>query len=98
MWRLTGGLDWETIAQLSQKWANRYELTLAKDFVDRLSSIPEGESGRILFQIVGTDAASEFMAADLAGIDQGQDRARASGGDRGPIAAGSAGRGLPGAA
>ena len=66
MWRLAGGLDWATIAQLSQKWANRYELTLARDFADQLSSMPEGESGRILFQIVGTDAASESMATDLA--------------------------------
>jgi hypothetical protein len=65
MWRLSRGLDWETIAQLSQKWANRYELTLAKDFVDQLSSLPEGDSGRILFQIAGTDSASESMAAEL---------------------------------
>ena len=34
-----------TIAQLSQKWANRHELTLAKDFVDHLDALPEGESG-----------------------------------------------------
>jgi hypothetical protein len=65
MWRLVG-LDWETIGQLSDKWANRYELALARDFVDQLSSLPDGESGRILFQFTGTDAAGEFMAADLA--------------------------------
>ena len=27
MWRLAGRLDWDTIAELSQKWANDYELT-----------------------------------------------------------------------
>ena len=35
MWNLAAGLDWNTIAQLSQGWSNRHELTLAKDFVDR---------------------------------------------------------------
>ena len=30
MWHLVAGLDWNSIAQMSQKWANRYELTLAK--------------------------------------------------------------------
>jgi hypothetical protein len=65
MWRLSGGLDWETIAQLSQKWANRSELTLARDFVDQLSSLPEGESGRILFEITGTDPSGESRATAL---------------------------------
>ena len=44
MWRLAAGLDWDTIAQLSQSWANRYELTLARDFVDHLDTLPEGET------------------------------------------------------
>ena len=48
MWRVAGGLEWDTIAQLSEKWANRYELTLAQDFVDRLDTLPEGETGRAL--------------------------------------------------
>ncbi|MGP0069649.1 MAG: hypothetical protein ACLQGP_39365 [Isosphaeraceae bacterium] len=72
MWRLNTGLDWATIGQLADKWANRYELTLAKDFVDRLSSLPEGESGRIMFQFVGLDSAGEFTAAELAGLIKGK--------------------------
>ena len=48
MWHLAAGLDWNTIAQLSQEWSNRNELTLAKDFVDRLDTLPVGESGRLL--------------------------------------------------
>jgi hypothetical protein len=65
MWRLAGGMEWESISQLAEKWANLYELTLAKDFVDRLDTLPEGESGRIFFEIVGTDSASEAMATSL---------------------------------
>jgi hypothetical protein len=65
MWRVAGGLDWATIGQLSDKWANRYELTLARDFVDQLGSLPEGESGHILFQFVGTDSVTESMAKEL---------------------------------
>ena len=48
---LPGGLDWDAIAQLSERWANPYEMSLAQDFVRRLSSLPEGESGRLLFQL-----------------------------------------------
>ena len=50
---------------MSQTWANRYELTLAKDFVEHLDALPEGETGRLLFEVEGTDAASESMAAEL---------------------------------
>ena len=42
MWRLSAKLDWETIAVLSEKWANDYELTLAKDFVNRIDAIARG--------------------------------------------------------
>ena len=65
MWRLAAGLDWATIARMSQTWANRHELTLAMDFVEHLDSLPEGETGLLLFEVEGTDAASESMAAEL---------------------------------
>jgi hypothetical protein len=65
MWRLAGGMEWDSIGQLADKWANLHELALAKDFVARLDTLPNGESGRILFEIVGTDSASEAMATSL---------------------------------
>jgi hypothetical protein len=65
MWNLAAGMDWTTIAEMSQKWANRYELTLAKDFVDHLDAVPEGETGRILFEVDGTDEATAKIADDL---------------------------------
>ena len=34
---------------------NRYELTLAQDFVARLDTKSEGETARILFEVAGTD-------------------------------------------
>ena len=40
MWNLSAGLDWNSISQLSQQWANRHELTLAQDFVERLDTLP----------------------------------------------------------
>src|SRR5262249_17401921 len=72
MWRLTGGLDWDTIAQLSEKWANPFEMTLAQDFVRRLGALPEGESGRLLFRIEGTDAAGQARTAELAELIKGK--------------------------
>jgi hypothetical protein len=65
MWRLAGRMEWDSIGQLADKWANLHELALAKDFVSRLDTLPAGESGRILFEIVGTDSASESMATAL---------------------------------
>jgi hypothetical protein len=65
MWKLAAGLDWNTIAQMSQKWANRYELVLAMDFVEHLTALPEGETGRILFEVEGTDEASATIADEL---------------------------------
>jgi hypothetical protein len=64
MWRLAG-LDWRTIWQYSSKWANRHELTLAKDFVDHLDALPAGETGRILFEVEGTDGASKAIASEF---------------------------------
>jgi hypothetical protein len=72
MWRLAAGLDWDTMSQLSEKWANRYELTLAQDFVEHLDTLPEEETGRMLFQISGTDAASEAMAAEVTNVVRGK--------------------------
>jgi len=71
MWRVAAGLDWETIAQLSEKWANSYELTLAQDFVAHLDTLPEGETGRILLQVSGSDTASESTAAEVGKAIQG---------------------------
>ena len=65
MWNVAAGLDWDTIAELSRRWANGYELALARDFVDHLDAIDEWETGRIFFQISGTDAAGEAKAAAL---------------------------------
>jgi len=65
MWRVASGMDWSDIAQLAEKWGNPYELTLARDFVDRLESLPNAESGELLFQVDATDAASEATAAEL---------------------------------
>ena len=62
MWRVATDLDWNTIAHLSQAWANRHELTLAQDFVDHLDDLTEGETGRLLFEVEGTDASSKPLA------------------------------------
>jgi hypothetical protein len=71
MWRVAAGLDWDTISQLSGTWANNYELTLAQDFVARLETLPEGETGRVLLQFTGSDTASESTAAEVGKAIQG---------------------------
>jgi hypothetical protein len=65
MWRLSSGSDWSQIAQLSSKWANAHELTLAQEFVDRLDSLPDADTGAILFEVEGTEGASRSFATAL---------------------------------
>jgi hypothetical protein len=76
MWHLAVGLDWNTIAQLSQGWSSRsaqeHELALAKDFVNRLETLPVGESGRVFVEVTGTDPATKASASELSGALQGK--------------------------
>jgi hypothetical protein len=65
MWRVAANLDWNVIAQLSRSWAHRYELALARNFVDHLDGLTEGESGRLLFELDGADDAGKAVAAEL---------------------------------
>jgi len=37
LWHLAAGLDWQTIAKISRRWANANELALARAFVARLN-------------------------------------------------------------
>ena len=50
---------------MSNGWANPYELTLARDFVEHLDTFAEGETGRVLFEVEGQDAASEALAEEV---------------------------------
>jgi hypothetical protein len=72
MWRVAGGLEWEAISRLSEKWANGHELTLAKQFVDQLDTLPAGETGRVLFQVSAGDESSEPMASEIAKVLDGK--------------------------
>jgi hypothetical protein len=58
-------MDWGNIAQLSSKWANAHELSLAQEFVDRLDGLPETETGTVLFEVEGVDTAGKAVAAAL---------------------------------
>jgi hypothetical protein len=75
MWRLAANLDWPTIAQLAvveRKWANPQELTLAKEFVDRLNTradvSPAADSGRLYWEVTAQDAAMRTLATELNGL------------------------------
>jgi hypothetical protein len=57
---------------MSREWSNRHELTLAKDFVDRLDTLPVGESGRLFVEVVGSDEATQGSAAELSKALQGK--------------------------
>jgi hypothetical protein len=63
--RLAGRMEWSNISQISEPWANEYELTLAREFVQHIDSLPEGETGRLLFEVEGRDEAGKAIANDV---------------------------------
>ena len=65
LWRLNSDSDWDTIAQLSKSWANSYELSLARDFVDNLDSLPEGESGVLALEISSSQTSNSAEVDEL---------------------------------
>jgi hypothetical protein len=65
LWRLSSDLSWESIHQMSSRWANPFELTLAHEFVDRLDSLPDKETGMLLFQVDAADQASVSMVDEV---------------------------------
>jgi hypothetical protein len=72
MWRLASKLDWDTISELSRNWANAYEMTMAKDFVEHLDALSEGETGRLLFQVDGKDEAGVPIAKEVSNALRGK--------------------------
>ena len=72
MWKLAARMDWETIAQMSQGWANRHELALARDFVDHLDSLSNQESGHLILQVDAKDVASDPMVTEVVKVLDGK--------------------------
>jgi hypothetical protein len=59
LWRVSAGLDWPEIAELSKAWANPQELALARQFVERLegdeTALTE-DSGVLYYELSARDA------------------------------------------
>jgi hypothetical protein len=51
LWRVSAGLDWDAIADLSKAWSNPQELALAKQFVERLDreDIAKADDSGVLY-------------------------------------------------
>ena len=72
MWRVAGGLEWATIANMSKGWANAHELALARQFVEQLGELAEGESGTMLYDVRASDAALKPLASELGALLKGK--------------------------
>ncbi|QDV32639.1 hypothetical protein [Tautonia plasticadhaerens] len=71
MWNLIYKLDWATIRQLSRRWANTHELTLARDFVERTTR-PAGDlvpalPSVLYLEFEGDDPAAQRLVETLTG-------------------------------
>ncbi|QDV32638.1 hypothetical protein [Tautonia plasticadhaerens] len=71
MWKLIYELDWATIRQLSRRWANPHELTLARQFVRRIKggAIEPGSDGRapLYIEMDGDDPIAESLCRAISG-------------------------------
>jgi hypothetical protein len=65
MWRVASRLDWEAIARMSKGWSNAHELSLARDFVEKLDALPEGDTASLLCEVRAADEAQAAVAAEL---------------------------------
>jgi hypothetical protein len=65
LWNLAGKLEWMTIAQLTTGWVNAQELALARQFVERLDTLADGESGEIFLEVVAMETSHETLATEL---------------------------------
>jgi hypothetical protein len=69
LWHLAYGIDWSTLEDLSRSWANRSELALAKQFVDRRERAEdagrEGEPGTIFYKVSATGPRQERLAGEV---------------------------------
>jgi hypothetical protein len=64
LWNVAGKLDWGLIAQISVGWANAQEIALARQFVERLDALPEGESGQLFVEFLAGEPAHEALAGE----------------------------------
>jgi hypothetical protein len=69
LWHLGYGIDWPTLEDLSRSWANRSELALAKQFVDRREGAETsgrvGEPGTIFHEVSAAEPGDERLAAGM---------------------------------
>jgi hypothetical protein len=69
LWHLGYGIDWPTLEDLSRPWANRNELALAQQFVDRREGAEASgrvdEPGTISYEVSAAGPGRERLAAEV---------------------------------
>ena len=69
LWHLGYEIDWPTLEDLSRPWANRSEVALAKQFVNRLGGIeaadPVVEPGTIFYDLSAAGTQHLLLAAEV---------------------------------
>jgi hypothetical protein len=69
LWHLGYAIDWPTLERFSRPWANRSEVALARQFVDRQggleSSDQVAEPGTLFYDLSSTGPEHERLASDV---------------------------------
>jgi hypothetical protein len=69
MWKVAGGLDWDTIARLTRGRVNAHEIALARRLVDQLGEtegkLPPTEAGMIYWELKTAGSGSPQLSAQF---------------------------------
>jgi hypothetical protein len=71
MWHVYNGLSWPTIETISKGWANDFERTVARDYVNRLRqandpfALSEDECGSVYFELTSRRPADDPLQKEL---------------------------------
>jgi hypothetical protein len=65
MWSVKDGLNWNQISRLAKDSVNKFELTLARNFVEQLDNLPAGDTGTLLYQMTVANTSNQGIADTL---------------------------------
>jgi len=72
MWNVASKLDWETIERMSKGFANAHEVSLAREFVEKLNTLTDGETGALLCEVTAGVETQAALVNELGHLLDGQ--------------------------
>jgi hypothetical protein len=71
LWHVANGFSWDTIARISQNWANAHEIALARQYVQQLRETAQSQAkvpaelGTVYWELTSRQSEKNSLAAEL---------------------------------